>query len=104
MLKDPPCEDPVWSPETDEGVLRRTVEVMERHLAALRRAYGDPMGVRVARKHINWYLDGRPEARETRCRLMRTEQADEQLRLLRAYFRWQATADQGPGKRGQLAA
>lgn len=31
MLKDPPCDDPVWSPETDAGVLRRTVEVMERH-------------------------------------------------------------------------
>ena len=80
------------------------LDVMERHLAALRQAYGTALGIRVARKHIGWYLDGRPEARETRCRLMRTEQADEQLRLLRAYFRRQATADQGPGKRGQLAA
>jgi len=31
MLKDPPCDDPVWSPETDEGVLEGTLEVMERH-------------------------------------------------------------------------
>lgn len=31
MVKNPPCDDPVWSPETDEGVLRRTVEVMERY-------------------------------------------------------------------------
>lgn len=30
MLKDPPCDDPIWSPETDEEVLQRTVEVMER--------------------------------------------------------------------------
>jgi predicted TIM-barrel fold metal-dependent hydrolase len=28
-LKDPPCDDPVWSPDTDEELLRRTVEVME---------------------------------------------------------------------------
>lgn len=30
LLKNPPCEDPVWSPETDEGLMRRTIEVMER--------------------------------------------------------------------------
>ena len=31
MFKDPPCDDPVWSPETDEGVFERTLAVMERH-------------------------------------------------------------------------
>jgi len=30
QFKDPPCDDPVWSPETDEAVLSRTLEVMER--------------------------------------------------------------------------
>ena len=30
MMKDPPCDDPVWSPETDEGVVAGTLEVMER--------------------------------------------------------------------------
>lgn len=30
MMKDPPCDDPVWSPETDEELMRRTIEVMER--------------------------------------------------------------------------
>jgi predicted TIM-barrel fold metal-dependent hydrolase len=30
LLKDPPCEDPVWSPMTDEEVLWQTLEVMER--------------------------------------------------------------------------
>lgn len=29
--KDPPCEDPVWSPETDEALMRRTLELLERH-------------------------------------------------------------------------
>ena len=30
MLKSPPCDDPVWSPTTDEAVMNGTVEVMER--------------------------------------------------------------------------
>lgn len=30
MQKNPPCDDPVWSPETDEELMRQTIEVMER--------------------------------------------------------------------------
>jgi uncharacterized protein len=30
MLKEPPCPDPVWSPTTDEELMRETLEVMER--------------------------------------------------------------------------
>jgi predicted TIM-barrel fold metal-dependent hydrolase len=30
MLKNPPCEDPVWSPMTDSELLSRTIAVMER--------------------------------------------------------------------------
>lgn len=29
-LENPPCDDPLWSPRTDEELLRRTIEVMER--------------------------------------------------------------------------
>jgi predicted TIM-barrel fold metal-dependent hydrolase len=28
--KEPPCDDPVWSPETDEGLMRETLEALER--------------------------------------------------------------------------
>jgi predicted TIM-barrel fold metal-dependent hydrolase len=31
MMKRPTCDDPVWSPETDEEVLSQTVDAMERH-------------------------------------------------------------------------
>lgn len=31
MFKNPSCSDPVWSPETDEAVMRRTIDVMERN-------------------------------------------------------------------------
>lgn len=30
-LKGPPCPDPIWSPETDEEVVRQTLAVMERN-------------------------------------------------------------------------
>lgn len=30
MFKDPPCDDPIWSPETDEEVMTRTLAAMER--------------------------------------------------------------------------
>jgi uncharacterized protein len=30
MLKEPPCEDPVWSPLTDEELMNETLEVLDR--------------------------------------------------------------------------
>ncbi|NNF38334.1 MAG: amidohydrolase [Gemmatimonadetes bacterium] len=30
MVKNPPCDDPIWSPETDEELLERTLAVMRR--------------------------------------------------------------------------
>ncbi|CAN5788378.1 hypothetical protein BH23GEM11_BH23GEM11_16990 [soil metagenome] len=30
MQKDPPCSDPVWSPETDEALMTETLEALER--------------------------------------------------------------------------
>ena len=31
LLKDPSCDDPVWSPLTDDELMTRTIAVMERH-------------------------------------------------------------------------
>lgn len=31
MFKNPPCDDPVWSPETDEEVMNQTIEMMEKY-------------------------------------------------------------------------
>jgi tRNA-dihydrouridine synthase B len=61
-------------------------DVMQRHLRQLHRSYGEEHGVRVARKHIGWYLDGRESAAETRKQLMRVDSAAEQFALLDAYF------------------
>jgi len=62
-------------------------QVMRRHLAQLHAAYGEEMGVRVARKHISWYLADRPGAAPYRDLLMRCDSPAEQFRLLDSCFR-----------------
>jgi tRNA-dihydrouridine synthase B len=80
------------------------LDVMERHLAALWQAYGETMGVRVARKHIGWYLDGRTDALEVRRQLMQAERGAEQVSLLRGYFQRQQADAERVGGSGRLAA
>jgi tRNA-dihydrouridine synthase B len=77
-------------PPAPEEVL----EVMERHLDALYTSYGEDHGVRVARKHINWYLKDRRNSAETRKLLMRAQSASGQLTILRRYF---TNPDSGAG-------
>jgi tRNA-dihydrouridine synthase B len=60
--------------------------VMRRHLAQLHRSYGEFQGVRVARKHIGWYLKDRPDSASTRQQLMQAETAAEQFAILNSYF------------------
>ncbi len=60
--------------------------VMRAHLRALHRFYGEPRGVRVARKHIGWYLAGRPNGEAARRELMRVDCAAAQLELIAHYF------------------
>ncbi len=62
-------------------------EVMSGHLRDLHVFYGEYTGVRVARKHLGWYLSARPGGREMRGRLVRVESAAEQLVLLDEFFR-----------------
>jgi len=80
------------------------LDVMQRHLAALRQAYGETHGVRVARKHIGWYLEGRPCSNEVRPQLMRAQTASEQSRLLEAFFARLERSLAGGTEAGRMAA
>ena len=62
------------------------LDVMSRHLEQLHGSYGEQNGVRVARKHIGWYLKGRPQSEHARARLMRVNTAREQFEILQGYF------------------
>jgi len=60
--------------------------VMRDHLQRLHAFYGEVHGVRVARKHIGWYLKGRPNSKPVLYDLMRVQTAQEQFQLLEKHF------------------
>jgi tRNA-dihydrouridine synthase B len=60
--------------------------VMRDHLQRLHAFYGEKHGVQVARKHIGWYLKGRPGADHILYDLVRVQTAQEQFRLLAQHF------------------
>jgi tRNA-dihydrouridine synthase B len=67
--------------------------IVHEHLQGLYALYGERQGVRVARKHIAWYLQGWPKADARRATINRVETADEQLALVRVLI---AGADGAP--------
>ena len=72
------------------------LEVMRRHLSQLHAAYGEDIGVRVARKHISWYLEGKTGTNPYRHLLMRCNSAREQFDLLDACFAQMADQENRP--------
>ena len=60
--------------------------VMRDHLQRLHAFYGEVNGVRVARKHIGWYLKSRPNTQHILYDLMRVQTAKEQFQLLEQHF------------------
>lgn len=60
--------------------------IMLGHLDNLYTFYGEFTGVRVARKHLGWYLKTVPHAPGLRERLMRVESPGEQRHLVRGLF------------------
>ncbi|HVI25917.1 MAG TPA: tRNA dihydrouridine synthase DusB [Xanthomonadaceae bacterium] len=69
-----------------EPPLTEVRDVLLSHLAHLHAFYGEPAGVRIARKHLGWYAKDRPENAAFRHVVNRAETADAQLRLTRDYF------------------
>jgi tRNA-dihydrouridine synthase B len=66
-------------------------DILLSHLEHLHAFYGEPAGVRIARKHLGWYAKDRPEHSEEqrtafRAIVNRAETAEAQLRLTRDYF------------------
>jgi len=70
-------------PPLDKNEVRDT---MLDHLDGLYRFYGDKTGVRVARKHLTWYCAGLQNSNEFRSRVVRVDDASEQIRLTREFF------------------
>ena len=79
--------------------LTEVESILLHHLEALHAFYGDVMGVRIARKHVSWYLATQPGAREYRARFNGLEDRDAQCASVRAFFAERRTGpDSGDGK------
>jgi tRNA-dihydrouridine synthase B len=72
---------PLAAPAPDE-----VCSIMLGHLENLYSFYGEFSGVRVARKHISWYLKTLPGSGGIRERVLRAETPLEQQALIRGFF------------------
>ncbi len=70
----------------DEPPIEEVRDIMLAHLRDLHAFYGEEAGVRVARKHIDWYAKGRARAHAFRRAVMLAEDAYTQIERARAYF------------------
>ena len=66
---------------------REIESILLEHLTALHAFYGEHLGVRIARKHVGWYLATLPGAREFRAQFNRLDSTDAQCAHVRAFFR-----------------
>ena len=69
-----------------EPSLEQVRAILLGHLRALHAFYGEQMGVRIARKHLGWYAEDRPENHAFRAVVNQAVSADAQLRLTTDYF------------------
>jgi tRNA-dihydrouridine synthase B len=61
-------------------------ETLLDHYRGLISHYGASVGVRVARKHLAWYSDGLPGAREFRSQVNRMDDAEAVMREIREFY------------------
>ena len=69
-----------WSAPTDD----ERIDVMRGHVADIHTHYGEGLGVRIARKHVAWYLADFAAARALRAAFNRLERARDQLDFIDA--------------------
>ncbi|HEY9118790.1 MAG TPA: tRNA dihydrouridine synthase DusB [Marinobacter sp.] len=69
-----------------EPPLDEVEQVLREHLEALHGFYGETMGVRIARKHVGWYLQSHDEDKRFRKRFNAIDCALEQKDSIQQYF------------------
>lgn len=70
-------------PQRDQKLQR---DIMLHHVQALHEFYGDIMGLRIARKHVAWYLQTRHDGKDFRKTFNTIESTQDQLNAIRSYF------------------
>ncbi len=69
------------SPDTTE-----IARLIDHHLDGLHRHYGKQHGVKIARKHVGWYVRDLPGGEEFRRRFNQLDDADQQRQLVANFF------------------
>lgn len=64
-------------------------EIMMKHVGELHKFYGDVMGVRIARKHVGWYLKTQHDGVDFRKTFNRIEETEHQLEAIHGFFEQQ---------------
>jgi tRNA-dihydrouridine synthase B len=72
--------------ELSEPSFAEVRDIMRAHLRNLHAFYGEESGVRVARKHIDWYAKERSGATTFRLEVMQARTSSAQLEKVDAYF------------------
>lgn len=61
-------------------------QIMQQHLNELHRFYGEYLGVRIARKHMGWYLQNQPAGKAFLSDFNRLESASDQVTKICDFF------------------
>ncbi|MEC7816593.1 MAG: tRNA dihydrouridine synthase DusB [Pseudomonadota bacterium] len=69
-----------------EPPLDEVESILAGHLAELHSFYGNPMGVRIARKHVGWYLQAHDPDKQFRNRFNGIDDPEEQKDCIAQYF------------------
>jgi len=76
--------------ETGEQLAKPTIaevgSLIDEHIRNLHSFYGDFLGVRIARKHMGWYLQYLPQVGAGKKVFNQLEQTSDQLNFIRLYF------------------
>ncbi|WP_349676748.1 MULTISPECIES: tRNA dihydrouridine synthase DusB [unclassified Thalassolituus] len=66
--------------------LAETEQILLNHLQDLHDFYGEYLGVRIARKHVSWYLQRQQDSNEFRSRFNGLQSAAEQVEAVQQWF------------------
>jgi tRNA-dihydrouridine synthase B len=69
-----------------EPSIAEKLDVLTQHIQNVQQFYGDTTGVRIARKHVGWYVDKYDSDRTFRRAFNAIEEGESQIEALVAYF------------------
>jgi tRNA-dihydrouridine synthase B len=76
--------------KTGELLVKPTIAqlgaLVQEHISGLHEFYGDFLGLRIARKHMGWYLQHLPDMASARKTFNQLEDSNEQLKFINRYF------------------